>query len=158
VSWHLVWLWVWFFIGSFVYWIKRAYFLITGPNPIANNLEQFMERAWMPLLFRFAADSGIFWATFSPIVLSAMLHYLGWERFANSVDVVTQYGFFALFFGMGVDSAVDIGVTKIPLIKDFWPQMPGPLPQKAVVEAQIVEQTVTQLQTTTTVVPKDAKP
>jgi hypothetical protein len=157
MGWHLVWLWAWFFIGSFVYWIKRAYFLITGPNPIANNLEQFIARAWMPLLFRFAADSGIFWATFSPIVLSAMLHYLGWERFANSVDVVTQYGFFALFFGMGVDSAVDIGVTKIPWIRDYWPQMPGPLPQKAIVEAQIVEQKVTQLQTTTTVVPKEEK-
>lgn len=159
MSGHLVWLWGWFFVGSFVYWIKRAYFLITGPNPIANDLTTFVQRAWMPLMFRFVADSGIYWATFSPVMLSAALHSFGWERFADSVDVVTQYGFFALFFGMGVDSAVDVGVTKLPFIKDLWPQMPGPLPQKAVVKAQIVTQTtrVEQLQTTTTTTPPAPK-
>jgi hypothetical protein len=142
MNWHLIWLWFWFFAGSFVYWIKRAYFMINPPNPVAHSLGQFVERAWMPLLFRFAADSGIYWATFSPAVLSAALHAWGWDRFASSVDAVTQYGFFALFFGMGVDSAVDIGVTKIPWIKDFWPQMPGPLPSAGTVTVTATKETL----------------
>jgi len=157
VTWHLVWLWFWFFVGSLAYWIKRAYFLITGPNPIANNLTQFIERGWMPLSFRFVVDSGIYWATFSPIVLSAFLHSMGWERFADAIDVLTKYGFFALFFGLGVDFAVDFAVTKVPWIKDWWPQMPAPLPQPAIVQTQLIQQDtkVTTLATTTTVIPEE---
>jgi len=154
MSWHVAWLWLWFGVGMFTYMLKRAYFLITGPNPVANNWEQFAQRCWPPLLVRIILDSGVYWATFTPAVLVGMLHALGWEQFANAVQAVTQFGFFALFFGFGVDSVLDFAVTKIPWIKDLLPQMPGPLPQKAVVEAQIVEQKVTQLQTTTTVIPK----
>jgi hypothetical protein len=54
---------------------------------------------------------------------------------------------------------MDMAVSKIPLINQILPQMPGALPQAAVVEAQVVQQTtqVTQLQTTTTTVPNDTK-
>jgi hypothetical protein len=157
MDWHKVFLWAWFLAGMTIYWIKRAYFLITGPNPVANDLRQFVCRCWMPLLYRFAADSGIYWATFSPVMLAAGLRYVGLQNSAAMVDSITQFGFFALFFGLGVDSAVDVGVSKIPWIKDQWPQMPGPMPQPAVVQAAIVETKVTTLETTTTVVPKEAK-
>jgi hypothetical protein len=159
MDWHKVFLWAWFLVGMFTYWTKRAYFLITGPNPVANDLRQFICRCWMPLLFRAVTDSGIYWATFSPVMLAAGLRYFGLTNSAAMIDGVTQFGFFALFFGLGVDSAVDVAVTKIPWIRDQWPQMPQPLPQPAVVEAQVVKQTteVTQLQSTTTVVPKETK-
>jgi hypothetical protein len=52
---------------------------------------------------------------------------MGWEDFANEVNALTQFGFFALFFGFGVDSVLDFAVTKIPWIKEFLPQMPPPL-------------------------------
>lgn len=125
---HLVWLWTVYIVGSLLYMLKRAYYLVTGPNPIANNYTQFIKRCWIPLLFRFGADSGIYWMTFTPVGLQTLLGLLGWTRFATDIAAVSNYGFFALFFGMGIDSIVDFGVTKIPWIKDFWPQMPGPLP------------------------------
>jgi|ERR1700722_9047465 len=154
MDWHKVFLWFWFLSGMIIYWIKRAYFLITGPNPVANNLKQFIAVSWMPLLFRAVTDSGIYWATFSPVMLAAGLRYFGLENSAAMVDNITQFGFFALFFGLGVDSAVDVAVTKIPWIKDQWPQMPGPMPQPAIVKAAIVETKVTALETQTTVIPK----
>jgi hypothetical protein len=157
VQWHQVWLWLWFGAGMFAYMAQRAFYGVQGPRPVATGYHDYIYRCWGPLLMRFVVDSGIYWATFSPVMLSAMLHYFGWETFATTVAGVTQYGFFALFFGLGVDVAVDFGVTKIPVLRDNWPQMPPPLPQKAVVEAQIVQQTVTQLQSTTTVIPKEAE-
>jgi hypothetical protein len=84
-----------------------------------------------------------------------MLAALGWTRFAGAVSSVTQFGFFALFFGYGVDSVVDFAVTKIPWIKDVLPQMPPPLPAPAVVKAELVETKRTTLETTTTMIPKE---
>jgi hypothetical protein len=155
MDWHKVFLWAWFLAGMLAYWVKRAYFLITGPNPVANNLREFIGCAWMPLLFRSLVDSGIYWATFSPLLLAAALQHFGLDKWATVIEGVTSYGFFALFFGLGVDSAVDVGVTKIPWVKDWWPQMPQSKP--VVVEAQIVKQTteITQLQSKT--VTGDAK-
>lgn len=158
MDWHLAWLWLWFGVGMSAYMLKRGYYLITGSNPVANSWGQFFQRCWPPLLVRLILDSGVYWATFTPTVLVGMLRAMGWSAFANSVESVTHFGFFALFFGFGVDSVLDIAVSKIPWIKDFLPQMPPPLPQKAIVQAQIVEQKVTQLQTTTTVVPSETKP
>lgn len=127
MDWHVAWLWLFFLVGTFAYWLKRAYFLITGPNPVANDFGQFLRRCWAPLLVRFILDSGVYWATFQPQVLGGMLRAMGWEDFANEVNALTQFGFFALFFGFGVDSVLDFAVTKIPWIKEFLPQMPPPL-------------------------------
>lgn len=128
---HLLWMWVWYVIGSLAYALKRAYYLVTGPNPIANDYTQFIKRCWAPLVVRFIADSGIYWATFTPFALQSMLAWLGWTKFSDSIAAVSNYGFFALFFGLGIDSIVDFSVTKIPWLKDWWPQMPGPLPSPA---------------------------
>lgn len=124
---HLLWLWFWFGVGMFVYMLKRAYYLVTGSNPVANTYTEFIKRCWIPLLVRAVVDSGIYWATFTPQMLQHMLASLGWTNFAAGIADVSSNGFFALFFGLGVDSIVDFAVTKIPWIKDWWPQMPPPL-------------------------------
>ena len=128
---YLLWLWLWFFIGALMYIIKRAFYLITGPNPVANSVGQFIRVAGVPLLFRLLVDSGLYWACFTPQVLSAGFQYMGWTYAANVVSIVTQFAVFALFFGLGIDPMVDwmIGtvVGKLPFLKDWWPQMPAPL-------------------------------
>lgn len=124
---HLLWLWFWFLFGISVYMLKRSYYLVTGPNPIANNYADFAKKCWIPLFVRAVVDSGIYWATFDPPVLAAFLTYMGWSKFHDVITVLTQYGFFALFFGLGVDSVVDIAVTKIPFLNGWLPQMPPPL-------------------------------
>lgn len=137
---HLFWLWLWYIVGSMLYMLKRAYYLVTGPNPIANDYTQFIKRCWVPLLVRFGVDSGIYWATFTPFALHAMLVTLGWTKFADDIAAVSSYGFFALFFGLGIDSIVDFSVTKIPWLKDWWPQMPGPLPSPPPSDKDIEEE------------------
>jgi uncharacterized membrane protein len=157
LNWHEAWLWLWFIVGSFAFWLKRAYFLTTGPNPVATSFKQFVQRSWAPLLVRFILDSGVYWSTFQPQVLAASLRFMGWDQFASGVESVTKFGFFALFFGYVVDSIIDFAVIKIPGVKDILPQMPPPLPKPAVIEAAIVEQTtkVTALETKTTTVPNE---
>jgi hypothetical protein len=158
---HLIWLWFWYTLGSFVYMFKRAFYSINPPNPVATGWADYVRRAGVPLLFRFVVESTIYWMCFSPFLLAAGLRYLGWERFAGTVAVITQFAPCALAFGLFADFASDwfigtvVGKISFLNLKDWWPQMPEPLPQKAVVEAQIVEQKVTQLQTTTTVVPRE---
>lgn len=125
---HLIWLWVWFFVGVLTYWLKRAYYLVTGPNPIASTYKQFIERCWIPLLVRSFLDSLVFWALFTPGFADKALDWLGWTNFAWGVSMVTQFAVFAATFGHAVDSVLDFGVSKIPWIKDVLPQMPGPLP------------------------------
>lgn len=151
---HLLWLWLWFLLGMAVYWLKRAYFLVTGPNPIANNYSQFIDRCWIPLLVRAFIDSMVYWIMFTPHMASGILNYFGWTGYETSVELVTQVPPVAALFGLAIDSVVDFAVTKIPYVKDFLPQMPPPLPQQAVVQAQMIEtsQKVTQLATTTTVI------
>lgn len=134
---HLFWQWGWFEFGMIMYMLKRAYYLVTGPNPIASNYTQFLKRCWIPLAFRAVVDSGIFWATFTPALLQGMLTWLGWTRFASGIASVSGNGFFALFFGLGIDSIVDFSVTKLPWFKNEWPQMPGPLPSSIPTQKQI---------------------
>lgn len=128
---HHLWLWLWFFVGALLYVIKRAFYLITGPSPAATGIISFIKVAGVPLLFRLVVDSGIYWMCFAPEVLQAGLKYFGWESAAGVIGIVTQYAPVALFFGLGIDPMVDwvipTVVGKIPFLKDFWPQMPGPL-------------------------------
>jgi hypothetical protein len=138
-----------------MYMLQRAYYGVKGKYPIATSYHDYIVRCWIPLLFRFVVESGIYWATFTPALLEAGLKALGWQDFAATVDTLSKYGPVALGFGLCMDFFVDFSVTKVPILKDIWPQMPSPLPQPTVVQAQVVEQEtrVTQLQTTTTVVP-----
>ncbi len=126
MNWHLVWLWLWFTVGMMVYMLKRAYYLVTGPNPVANTYTDFLKRCWIPLLVRAVVDGGLYWVTFFPDLFNYLLKLSPWDVQLHSP--VPQYAVFALFFGMGIDSLVDFSVTKIPWLKDWLPQMPGPLP------------------------------
>jgi hypothetical protein len=128
MSWRLVWLWFWFLIGMSFYMLKRAYYLVTGPNPVANTYVQFFERCWIPLLCRAFIDSMIFWALFTPGFADRALSFLGWDKFAWAISMVTQFAVFAAVFGNSVDSVIDIAVSKIPWLNGWLPQMPGPPP------------------------------
>ena len=126
MSWHPhIWLWIWFFAGMSVYILKRAYYLVTGPNPVANTYGQFFSRCWIPLLVRVAVDSGVYWATFYPDIFDPFIAKFGWQLHSP----IPQYAVVAFFIGMGVDSIIDFAVTKIPYVKDWLPQMPPPLPK-----------------------------
>jgi hypothetical protein len=129
MNWHLVSLWFWFMFGIAMYMLKRAYYLVTGPNPVANNYTEFIERCWIPLLIRTVVDSGIYWLTFYPDMLDWAIKAVGFDYQLHSA--IPQYGVVALFFGLGIDSIVDFAVTKIPYVKDWLPQMPPPLPKQA---------------------------
>ena len=137
MNWNLVWLWFWFSIGMGVYMLKRAYYLVTGPNPIAKSYPQFVERCWIPLLVRAVADAGIYWITFYPDLFNYLLKLSPWDIQFHSP--IPHYGVVALFFGMGIDSIVDFGVNKISWLKGWLPQMPGPLPTKSPTDAQAVK-------------------
>ena len=128
MSTHLLWLWGWFFVGALMYWLKRAYFLVQPPNPVATGYVHFLQRAWAPLMVRFFADSMVFWMLFTPGFADKALSYLGWSSAAWVVSMVTQFAVFAAVFGFFVDSGIDIAIVKVPWIKDALPQMPGPLP------------------------------
>ena len=127
MDWHLLSLWFWFFVGAFMYWLKRAYYMVSPPNPVANSYAHFVQRAWVPLLVRFFADSVVFWALFTPGFAERTLSFLGWSTMAWVVTMVTQFAVFATVFGFNVDAILDVALTKIPLIKDILPQMPGPM-------------------------------
>jgi hypothetical protein len=132
LSWHLAWLWFWFLLGMATYWLKRAYYLVTGPNPIANTYGQFIRRCWIPLLVRAFLDSLAFWALFIPGSLADKASgLLGWQSYDWAINLITQFAPFSAFFGHTIDSVADILVSKVPWIKDVLPQMPGPLPQQA---------------------------
>lgn len=124
---HLAWLWLWFYIGVILYVLKRAYYLVTGPNPIANSYRQFFQRCWLPLLVRIGLESGLFWLCFNSELISKALDYIGWLNYAGAVMTVTQFAPMAFFFGHAIDSIADFAVSKIPFVKDVLPQMPGPL-------------------------------
>lgn len=124
---HLLWLWLWFYVGMILYMAKRAYYLVTGPNPVANTYGQFIRRCWLPLLIRGALESGMFWICFYPELLASALNYMGWSNVASYVVIVTEFAPAAFFFGHAIDSLADFAVSKIPFIKDILPQMPGPI-------------------------------
>jgi hypothetical protein len=120
------WLWFWFSVGMVVYMLKRAYYLVTGPNPIAKSYTQFWQRCWIPLLVRAAVDAGIYWISFYPDLFNYLLKLTPWQAQLHSP--IPQFGVVAFFFGMGIDSIVDFAVSKIPWLNSWMPQMPGPLP------------------------------
>jgi hypothetical protein len=126
----LAWLWLWFIIGELIYILKRAYYLITGPNPVANDYHQFIRRCWAPLLVRAVAGAGVYWLTFYPELLSDAISLTGLTLQLHSP--IPHYAVVALFFGMGMDSILDFAVSKIPYLKDWLPQMPPPLPKSQV--------------------------
>jgi len=128
---HLLWLWLWFFLGMGTYWLKRAYYLVTGPNPVANTYTQFIQRCWIPLLVRAFLDSMVYWILFTPKMAGAVLAYFGWSSYEWAVNLITQIAPLAAIFGHTIDSVIDFAVSKVPWIKDALPQMPGPLPQQA---------------------------
>jgi len=132
---HEAWLFLWFFVGMATYMVKRGYYLITGPNPVANTVTQFLRRCWAPLLVRAALESVVFWACFTPELLTAGLNALGWSSASGVVAMITQFAPMAFMFGHTIDSIADIAVNKIPGIKDILPQMPGPLPPASPQEA-----------------------
>lgn len=135
---HLVWVWVWFILGMLTYWMKRAYFLVTGPNPVATSYSQFVERCWIPLLVRGFLESLIFWIMFTPGIADRVLTYFGWQSYDWLVYMATKVPPVAAIFGHTSDSIADFAFSKIPFIKDILPQMPGPLPPtplQAVVKA-----------------------
>jgi hypothetical protein len=139
VSWHLAWLWLWFIIGMLLYMLKRAYYLVTGPNPVASTYKQFVQRCWIPLLVRGIIDSVFFWICFNPELTAKGLNYLGWTTFAWVAGTITQFAPSSFLFGHTIDSFVDTAVSKVPGFKDWLPQMPGPLPAtpaQAAVKAQ----------------------
>lgn len=150
---HLLSLWGWFLAGMMMFWLKRAFFLVTGPSPIAHTYGQFIERSWIPLLVRSFLDSLLFSLLFIPEFAASALNYLGWSSFEWAVRGVTQFWPFAAAFGYSVDSVMDMAITKVPFLKDLAPQMPAPLPQPAVVQAAIVEIKTTALETKTTTIP-----
>src|SRR5262249_36673329 len=102
--------------------------LITGPNPIANNVSQFLYRCWPPILVRGFADSIAFWILFTPGVTDRALNALGWQNSAWVVMMITQFAPVAASYGYMIDSIMDIALSKLPYVKDAVPQMPGPLP------------------------------
>ena len=139
VSLHLVWLWLWFLIGMGLYMLKRAYYLVTGPNPIASTYSQFIRRCWIPLLVRGSIDSVLFWICFNPTLLTSGLNYLGWTNFAGVIGTITQFAPMSFFAGHTIDSFADTAISKIPGLSNFLPQMPGPLPptlMQAIVKEQ----------------------
>lgn len=141
--------------------LKRAYWGVYGPNPIGTSYGNFFVRCWAPLMVRAFLDSLFFWACFTPQLLSGALQYMGWSTFSWVIADITQFAVCAAAFGYLVDSGMDTVIAavghKIPFLAGLIPQLPPPLPQKAVVEAAIVETHVTQLETTTTTIPKEAK-
>lgn len=124
---HLVWLWGWFLFGQSLYVLKRAYYLVTGPNKVATTYGEFFTspKIWPVLVIRATAGGVVYWAFFYPEIISGFLDKLGFSYQFHSP--IPQYGFVAWCFGFTVDAILDILVTKIPYIKDLLPQIPPPL-------------------------------
>ena len=139
---HLLWLWLWFLVGMGVYWLKRAYYNVTGPNPIANGYPQWIQRCWVPLLVRALTDSVIFWLCFTPQLLTQGLSYLGWSNFSGVVGLVTQFAPIGFLFGSFVDVIVDLAIDKIPFLKGWLPQIPESTPSKSPTNLQVAAQQV----------------
>lgn len=123
---HELGLWLFFILGMSVYMLKRAYYLVKGPNPVANTYRQFIEVCWIPLLVRAVVDSCVFWFMFYPDILNPVISKLGlvWQLHSPMSDMPWPV---ALLAGLAMDSVVDFAVTKIPYVKDWLPQMPPAL-------------------------------
>ena len=158
MNWHLIWLWAWFFVGMTMFMAKRSYWGVFGPNPLGANYADYFRRCWVPLLVRSFWDSLIFWAFFTPQLVASGLSLLGWSSAASVVAMITKFAVCAAAFGYMVDSVLDtlaaVAEKSLPSLSGILPPMPPPLPQKAIVQAAIVETKMTALETTTTTVPK----
>lgn len=159
MPWHLIWLWAWFFAGMTMFMLKRSYWGVYGPSPLADDYTDFLRRCWVPLLVRAFWDSLIFWACFTPQLLTEGLSVLGWSSMSGVVAVITKFAVCAAGFGYMVDSILDTVAAAVgkhlPALSSILPPMPPPLPQKAIVQAAIVETKVTALETKTTTVPSE---
>jgi hypothetical protein len=129
MSWHTAWLWTWFYVGMTTYWLKRAYYGIAPPNPVATGYVNYLQRAWAPLLVRAFIESLVFWILFTPGLADRALAYMGWQSYGWAVQAITQVAPMAAAFGHTMDSIADMAVSKIPGINTILPQMPGPLPK-----------------------------
>jgi hypothetical protein len=133
---HLAWIWLWFLLGMATYWAKRAYYLVTGPNPIASTYSQFIERCWIPLLVRAFLDSLVFWTLFTPGLADRVTTFLGWTKYDWLISVITSAAPVAAVFGHTVDSLMDFAVSKLPWVNGVLPQMPGPIPTPSPTNSQ----------------------
>jgi hypothetical protein len=131
MSWHETWLFLWYILGMLTYMIKRGHYLITGPNPIANNWTQFIQRSWVPLGVRGLMETVAYWLLFTPQVAAAALTHLGWTNYAWVLTMAITSAPAAFFLGHGADSITDLAVSKIPWLNQILPQMPGPLQKGA---------------------------
>ena len=128
MNWHYGYVWAAFLIGMMAYWFKRAYYGINPPNPIANGYVHWLQRSAVPLVVRALLDSAIFWLMFMPGYVDKILGAVGWSEYEWALTGVVHVPPLAFFLGYAIDSLVDMGVSKIPFINSFLPQMPGPLP------------------------------
>lgn len=124
----LVLVWICYGIGVLSYWLKRAYYGINPPNPIANGYTHWFQRSWAPLTVRGLMEAGLFWLAFTPGYADKILASVGWSDYDWAIVAITHVPPIAFFFGHSVDSIVDMGVSKVPFINKLIPQMPGPLP------------------------------
>lgn len=125
--------------------VKRAFYQIQPPNRVATGPLNYVQRAGVPLLFRFGLESALFWLLFTPAVADKALGTLGWTDYGWVVHLVTQFAPVAFLAGMALDPMADwfipTVIGRVPGLKDFWPQMPGPLPVTNSEQAQSVAPT-----------------
>src|ERR1035441_11085858 len=144
MNWHLAYLWGWFLAGMGMFILKRSYWGVFGTSPIGSSYGNYFVRCWVPLLVRSFWDSLIFWACFTPQLLSGGMSALGWSTMSGVIGDITKFAVCAAAFGSLVDSVLDTAAAMaekhVPFLSGFLPPLPPPLPQKAVVQAAIVEQ------------------
>lgn len=127
---NIFWMWLWFLCGAMVYIGKRAFYMITGPSPVATGVISYIKVAGIPIAFRLFAESIFYWMLFNPAIAQSALSYFGWEQAASGIAVITKYAPVSALLGLSIDSMADWAIPtiigKIPFLKDWWPQMPGP--------------------------------
>jgi hypothetical protein len=143
MSWAEVWVWLWFLLGMLSYWLKRAYYGISPPSPVATGYVNYIQRSWAPLLVQAFLESLLFWILFTPGLADRLLAAIGWTSYGWAIQTLTTVAPAAALIGHAVDSITDLAVSKIPFIRDILPQMPGALPQPGTLTATITKQTTT---------------
>ena len=158
MNWHEAWVWLWFLLGMFTYWLKRAFYGINPPNPVATGYANYVQRAWAPLLVRAFLESLIFWILFTPGLADKLLGALGWTSYDWAVQTLTTVAPAAAIMGHAADSVMDMAVSKIPFVKDILPQMPGALPSPGTVTITATQKTDTISAVVTPPTPQEVKP